>query len=178
LVPHKRVDFIIKAIAALKDPMVNLFIIGNGYERSNLEKLTESLSLTSQVFFFGRVSDEALPSFYNASDAFVTASLHEGVCVPIMESYSAGKPAIVPNNTAMVETAGNGGLTFKENSIDDLAEKIRILKIDKCLRFNLQKNALEIASKRSFESVFKDYERLVREIMNTQTYKKGIFDRV
>jgi glycosyltransferase involved in cell wall biosynthesis len=165
LVPHKRVDFIIRAIAMLKDPSVNLFIVGSGPERHKLENLVKSLSLADYVFFIGAISDEELPYFYGASDAFVTASLHEGVCVPILEAFATGKPAIVPDNTAMPETIENGGLVYASDSVRDLADKIKLLKNDEYLRSNLKKNALAIAAKRSIGKTLVMYDSFLKEIM-------------
>lgn len=165
LVPHKRVDFIIRAIALLKDHSVNFFIVGTGPERGKLENMVKSLNLTDHVFFMGAIPDEDLPDFFSASDAFVTASLHEGVCVPILEALATGKPAIVPDNTAMPETMENGGLVYASNSVRDLADKIKLLKNDENLRSNLKKNALAIAAKRSIGKTPVMYESFLKEIM-------------
>lgn len=166
LVPHKRVDFIIRAIAMLEDPSVNLFIVGSGPERQKLGNLVKSLSLTDHVFFIGAISDEELPAFYNASDAFVTASQHEGVCLPILESFASGKPVIVPDTAAMPETAENGGLVYNPNSVADLVSKIRLLKNDKDIRFTLEKNALEIAARKSIGKTFLEIDFFVKGLLN------------
>lgn len=165
LVPHKRVDFIIKAIATLNDPSVQLLIAGSGEEKGNLESLVKSLGLSAQVVFLGKISDEELPKLYQNSDVFVTASLHEGVCLPILESFATGVPVIIPNNTAMIETAEDGCLIYDEKSVKDLGQKILLMKSDTSLRLTLSERALEIAFQHSPEKLLRNYERLIKRIM-------------
>lgn len=71
-----------------------------------------------KVIFTGKVSDNDLPKYYASSDAFVTASLHEGFCVPIIESFASGKPAVVPDRAAMPEVVADGGLIY-DGSMED-----------------------------------------------------------
>ena len=168
LVPHKRVDFLLRAIALLKDPSIKLFVVGAGSERDKLENAVKSIDLTGQVFFMGAVSDDELPDFFAACDAFVTASLHEGVCVPILEAFASGKSVIVPDNTAMPETMENGGLVYSTNSVIDLAAKIKLLKNDDALRSSLEENALAIAEKWSLKKTLVAYEVFLKEMMETR----------
>jgi glycosyltransferase involved in cell wall biosynthesis len=166
LVPHKRVHFIIAALAKLRDPTVRLLIVGKGSEENRLKKYAESLNLRDQVIFTGPVSDEELPRIYSASDVFVTASLHEGVCVPILESFATGKPVIVPNMTAMPETADGGGLTYNPKSIDDLVNKIKLLKNDEKLRHKLGQRGLQVVADRDIKRVAIEYKNCLEKILN------------
>lgn len=165
LVPHKRVDFLIRAISKLGVPTVHLFVVGDGPEKDKLENYARSLDLSSQIVFTGFVSDEELRHFYSACDVFVTASLHEGVCLPILESFATGKPVIVPDSTAMPETAENGGLVYNGNSVSDLAEKIKILKDDRNLLQTLRKNVLAIAQRKSRRKTAGEYRDYLEKIL-------------
>jgi glycosyltransferase involved in cell wall biosynthesis len=111
------------------------------------------------------VSDEKLPIIYNASDAFVTASLHEGVCIPILESLASGVPVIIPNNTAMIETAGNASLIYDERSIEDFAGKIKLLSANHDLWLKLRENGLAVASNHSPQKLQTDYQLLIEKII-------------
>jgi glycosyltransferase involved in cell wall biosynthesis len=165
LVQHKRVDFLVRAIADLKDSSVNLLVVGDGPERNRLENYANSLGVASQIIFAGRVSDEELPYFYRRCDVFVTASRHEGVCLPILESFASGKPVIVPNVTAMPETAGDGGLLYTAESVTDFVRKIQLLKTDENLRMSLGKKALEIAASKSSDEILLKYAFLIESLM-------------
>jgi len=117
----------------LWDRPVHLTIVGDGPERGRLEKLTEMLSLEGRVTFAGRVPDGDLPGCYRACDAWVTASEHEGFCVPVVEAMACGRPVIVPDITAMPETAGSAGLTYRPGDLAGLVACIDRLMTDRAL---------------------------------------------
>ena len=137
LVGLKHVDDLIKAIASLKSDKVRLMIVGGGPEREPLEALAKKLGVEGMVTFAGWAGDEELPDYYAACDAWVTASRHEGFCVPIVEAMAAGKPVIVPDVAAMPETAGNAGLVYHAEDVEALSGKIEELMRDKGLYMSL-----------------------------------------
>ncbi len=127
LASGKRVDNLIRAMAMMKDRPLVLVIVGGGPERERLEALAGELDVKDAVKFAGRVADEELPDYYRACDAWVTASEHEGFCVPVVEAMAAGKPVIVPDVTAMPETAGTAGLDLSPGDVADLARSVMSL---------------------------------------------------
>lgn len=137
---HKRIDFLINSMEKLND--VILLIVGEGEERDKLKRFVRLLNLQDKVIFVGKVSDEDLPKYYAASDVFVTASLHEGFCVPIIEAFASGKPVIVPDRTTMPEVAGDCGLVY-DGSMEDFIDKINELKRNNVLRKRFGIRALE-----------------------------------
>jgi glycosyltransferase involved in cell wall biosynthesis len=145
----KHVDDLIRAEASLKDERVRLMVVGGGPEREPLEALAKKLGVADRVTFAGRIDDEELPDYYAACDAWVTASRHEGFCVPIVEAMAAGKPVIVPDVAAMPETAGDGGLVYPHEDVNCLIEDVRMLMKDKTAYERLANHASGRA--RSFE---------------------------
>lgn len=160
LAASKRVDFLIKAMPYLDETV--LLIIGDGDEKNKLENLSHSLNLKDKVIFVGSVSDETLPKYYAASDIFVTASLHEGFCVPIIESLASGKPVIVPNRTAMPEVAGDVGLLY-DGSIEEFIKRVEIMKNHES-RVHFSSRAGELAKKFDIKAVSLEYMRLLEKI--------------
>lgn len=51
----------------------------------------------------GYLSDQQYRELISASDFYVNASTGEGLCLPLMEFLSAGKPALAPRHTAMLD---------------------------------------------------------------------------
>lgn len=133
LAPAKRVDRLIRAMALLKGEQVALVIVGGGPEEARLKALAAGLGVGGAVKFAGRVPDAELPDYYAACDAWATASEHEGFCVPIVEAMAAGRPVVVPDVTAMPETAGDAGLVFRPGDIDGLGRCIRAISSDRAL---------------------------------------------
>lgn len=158
LVPSKCVDFLIKAVPNLSKDFL-LVIVGDGKERENLENLVSSLNVLDRVIFAGKVSDEDLPKYYASSNAFVTASLHEGFCVPIIESFASGKPAVAPNRTSMPEVVADGGLIY-DGSMEDFLLKLESLKDQKTLE-TLNRNAYRRIKKYDIERVSEEYLKLI-----------------
>lgn len=169
LVPSKCVDFLIKAIPNLSKDF-SLVIVGDGKERENLENLASSLNVLDRVIFAGKVSDEDLPKYYASSNAFVTASLHEGFCVPIIESLASGKPAVVPNRTSMPEVVADGGLVY-DGSMEDFLLKLESLKDQRTLE-TLNKNAYRRIKMYEVERVSEEYLKLIEYSSDKTWYLK------
>ncbi len=161
LYASKRVDFLIKAIKKLPEDAV-LIVVGRGEEKEELEKLAASLHVEKRIIFAGDVSDEDLPRYYAASRAFVTASLHEGFCVPIAESFASGRPVIVPDRTAMPEVAGDGGLLY-DGSVEGFVKSVEIMRNHE-LWAQLSSRAKEMAKKFDINTIALEYRRSVEEI--------------
>ena len=162
LVPSKQVDFLIKALPSLSEDFI-LVIVGGGIEKENLENLAVSLNVRDRVIFAGRVSDEDLPKYYASSNAFVTASLHEGFCVPIVESLASGKLAVVPDRTSMPEVVANGGLVY-DGSMEDFLSKLESLK-DQAVLDKININVSQIIKKYDVLKVSEAYLKTIEKAM-------------
>lgn len=84
----------------------------------NTEMQRLKLSLGRHVDFTGKVSDQALRTFYGNCDVLATLSEHEGFCVPIVESYYYGLPVLALGSGAIPETVGAGGVLLNYGSRD------------------------------------------------------------
>lgn len=94
--PNKNVDLTIKAFSkAFKNKSnIELYIAGEGSERSKLETLVKDLGVESKVKFLGKVSREDLPDFLKDGDAFVLPSKYETFGVVYIEALACGLPII------------------------------------------------------------------------------------
>ncbi|MDQ3757447.1 MAG: glycosyltransferase family 4 protein [Actinomycetota bacterium] len=117
LLPHKRPDLLIEAFHVLATylvPEAHLVLVGAGrlpaYRRA-LETFVHELNL-AQVWVAGPVSDEELVAFYRRADVFVTASEHEGFCVPLVEAMGFDVPVVARNHAAIPETLGGAGVVL------------------------------------------------------------------
>ena len=94
LEPEKRVEDIIAAVARLKDsyPMLGVVIIGDGSERSRLEKMARDLGIERQVVFSGR--QENARGMLKSAQAYIQASAYEGYGMALVEAALAGLPIV------------------------------------------------------------------------------------
>jgi glycosyltransferase involved in cell wall biosynthesis len=109
MVPRKGFDVLIRAVAAL--PHVHLWLLGDGQERSNLERLADALDVTGRVRFLGW-QDDPRP-FVAASDLFAAASSHEPLGNVILEAWAQQVPVIstkAEGPTWLIEHGQNGWL--------------------------------------------------------------------
>jgi glycosyltransferase involved in cell wall biosynthesis len=121
ILPHKRPDLLLEAYHVLVTtllPEANLVIAGHarnaGYARAFRGQLAE-LSLPNARFLRG-VSDAELVACFEQATAFVTASEHEGVCVPLLEAMSFDRPVVARDYGAIAETMGDAGLLLPSGS--------------------------------------------------------------
>ena len=115
LLPHKRPDLLVQAYHVLTtylDPDARLVLVGPGRlprYRAAVQHYVHELSLPG-AWIAGPVSDAALAAFYRRADAFVTASEHEGFCVPVLEAMAFDLPVLARSCGAVPETAGDAAL--------------------------------------------------------------------
>jgi glycosyltransferase involved in cell wall biosynthesis len=131
LVGKNGIDTLLQAIQLLaRDyPAVECRIVGDGPERSNLERLAASLGLREAVRFCGSVPHEDVPRHLWESDVFVRPSRSEGMGNSFVEAMAAGLPVIGTRVGGIPEIIQDGetGLLAQVNDPADLAEKIRLL---------------------------------------------------
>jgi len=97
LSPEKGLQYLLQAIARLNQQNVKLIIVGDGPLKKKLQKLTDQLGITQQIFFVGAVSHSEIWKWYNASDVFCLPSLWEGCPNVIIESLACGTPVVATN---------------------------------------------------------------------------------
>ena len=101
----KGVDILIDALSKLRDEgyYAHLYIVGDGEERSVLEKSVSATHLGEHVSFVGWASPVEVTSYIRASDALVLPSRSEGMPVVFWESMQMNTPVIVTDVGDMAE---------------------------------------------------------------------------
>ncbi len=101
LKPWKRIELLLEAIASLQDYTVRLLIVGDGIDRSRLERRVRELGVESQVVFAGR--QENVADYLQIMDVF---------CLPSMGLESFGNAAIeaMAKEVPTIVFADGGGL--------------------------------------------------------------------
>lgn len=90
LLSIKKIDSIIKAIGLLSKYNVELTIVGDGPEKSQLMKLTNQLGLTSKINFTGRLKREKVIELMRKHDVFVMISSPETFGLVYIEAMGNG----------------------------------------------------------------------------------------
>lgn len=110
LVPIKGVDVLIRAVAGL--PAVRLWVVGDGPERTALERLAKRLN--ADVRFLGQQTGEAKHRLMHAADLFVSASRPlasgrtEGMPTAVLEALRCGLPVVATRTGGTASLLGQG----------------------------------------------------------------------
>ncbi len=130
LVPHKGIDALLRALAALPADVV-LLVVGRGPTLPNLTSLARRLGVEDRVRFCPNVSDAELPRFLRAADLFVFPSQNrlEGFGLAVAEAMAAGLPVVIADMPGVREVIepGEEGLLVEPLLVSDIVAKVREL---------------------------------------------------
>ena len=144
ILPHKRPDLLLQALYVLTTfliPEANAILVGPTRLRRYrhvVQHFARELGLAPSAWLTGYVTTEQLVAFYRRSDVFVTASEHEGFCVPLLEAMAFDVPVIARARAAIPETLGDAGLLLPaEEDPVLMAEAMAAMATDAGLRGDL-----------------------------------------
>jgi glycosyltransferase involved in cell wall biosynthesis len=169
--PHKRVEWLIEAFAALRREFngIRLDIVGDGPLRNFYEDYARRKGVSSSVTFHGRVNDNVLIGLLKRAYIYVLPSIREGQSITTLEAMAAGTPQVV------VEYDGNGavellresgsGLIVKPSPLS-LADSIRVLLEDRDLWLKLQFNGFKYVKQYSWDRTAEEYYKLYTGILS------------
>ncbi len=142
LVKRKAIDILIRALNKIPSEKFKLYIMGDGPERENLERIVRKLGLNNKVFFLGFVNDEEKYKYLNISDVFALTSMHEGFGIVFMEAMFCGLPVICTNEGGQIDFLKNreNALLINVGDIEACADAILLLHKDKKLHKRLSSN--------------------------------------
>ncbi|MGB9561779.1 MAG: glycosyltransferase family 4 protein, partial [bacterium] len=152
LVERKGIEYLIKAVAMIGDKLdIQLKIIGDGPELSDLQILTKDLSVESRVVFCGRIPDDERNRAYKECDLFVLPACYdrhgdtEGLGTVLLEALSAGKPVIGTNVGGIPDIIKDNqtGLLVPEKNPEALANAIEKILSNRELYIKLARTGFE-----------------------------------
>lgn len=96
LVPHKRVELAIDAVAQLRaeHPGLRLTVVGQGYWEDSLRRHAQSLGVTDAVEFTGFVDEDAKHRLLARSWVALLPSMKEGWGLAVLEAGIHGTPTV------------------------------------------------------------------------------------
>ncbi len=173
LVEKKGVSDLISAFARLPTDVAataQLWIVGDGFLRSHLEKQSRDLGIADQVRFWGVMNNAELPDVYASADVFAAPSVEaesgdtEGQGVVLLEAFAAGVPVVATRVGGIPEVVEDGktGLLVAPQSVDALQSSITRLLTERETRENLTR-----AARRKVEA---DYDWRVIAVRFTDLY--------
>jgi glycosyltransferase involved in cell wall biosynthesis len=133
IVPNKRLEDVIKGFTLYQRhhaPAASLVIVGSdvGFERYRhaLTGLVTRIGARN-VSFTGPISSQARDAWYRRADVYVSMSVHEGFCAPLIEALAHGVPVVARGAGAVPETLGGAGLVVDGADLPLVAEALHEL---------------------------------------------------
>jgi phosphatidylinositol alpha-1,6-mannosyltransferase len=124
-------DDLIAAWSAVRAqaPEAELWMVGDGDDRSRLEDRTRSLGLSAAVRFWGRVSDDDLCTLYRRARLFAMPSRQEGFGLVYAEAMWHGLPCIgsTADAAGQVIVAGETGLLVPFGDVAAISSAVAAL---------------------------------------------------
>ncbi len=142
IAPNKRIEDHIRLAEHYKryvDVSYRFIFVGRydvvpGYYESVRAMVSTYRMLPERFWFTGPVPDRELAAYYRNAHAYVSLSEHEGFCVPLVEAMAMDVPVLAFAETAVPETLGGAGVSFRPKDLEVAAELLGGLIYDEPFR--------------------------------------------
>jgi alpha-1,3-rhamnosyl/mannosyltransferase len=158
--PHKRVDLILRAHAALVGAGTSpphILLVGSRSgdvfhkEAEKLDAIVRDAGTGHLVHWTGFVADEELRPLLAGATALLLPSEAEGFGLPAVEAAACGTPVIATTESPLPDILTGGGLFVKPGDLAGLQDAMRRLLEDPALRATMGRRALEKAAALSWD---------------------------
>lgn len=129
LVDGKRPLDAIKAIERIGNSHLNvqLYICGDGPNRSQLQRYVINRGLLDDVHFLGQVSSDEMPKVYRSADVLLLTSRAEGFPRVVLEAMASGIPVITSDLPQLRQFVQEAGYTVGIGDINGYADRLERL---------------------------------------------------
>ena len=166
LVPKNGVRFFVEARRHLSAD-AQFVVVGDGPERTTLEKQAQDLGLSGAVRFAGAVPNDRLAGVLAAADIVVVPSIVEASSISLLEAMAMEKPCVVTNIPGIDEVASpDRSLMVPPGDPPAIAQAVDLLLSDPSIRATLgRKGRQYVVSERSQKAVAAQILDVYREAL-------------
>ena len=173
--PHKRVDLILRAHAALVGVGTSpphLLLVGSRsgdvFHKAveQLDGIVRDAGTSQLVHWTGFVADDELRPLLGGATALLLPSEAEGFGLPAVEAAACGTPVIATMESPLPDLLTGGGIFVKPGDLAGLQDAMRRLLEDPVLRATMGRRALEKAAALSWDRGAEGALAAIRESAN------------
>lgn len=166
LIEQKGFDVLLEAFASVRRKIpAELWILGEGPQRSALERQIRRLGLDDDAWLSGVLPDPM--EIMGKADLFVLSSRWEGLPTVVIEALASGAPVVAtdcPHGPAEIIEDGVSGLLVPVEDVDQLASAIGRVLSDGDLARRLAAAGRERAQRFSSATVARRYGELFEKL--------------
>ena len=162
----KRIQDIIKIHSRVSKTIdTRLILIGDGPERSSMERLAREEGVEDTTYFLGKIkeTERAL----SAADVYLMTSETESFGVSALEAMAAKVPVVSSNTGGIpeVNTDGVTGFLSDVGNIEEMSDNVIKLLSDQVLYDRVSEAAYQNACKFNINNVLPIYEKLYEDLV-------------
>ncbi|MCI6160800.1 MAG: glycosyltransferase [Prevotella sp.] len=120
---------LIDAMSLLSDDDYELWLVGDGDLRLDMESYVKQNGIKQQVCFWGNRND--IPNILHSADVVCMSSHYEGLSLSSLEGMSVGKPFVATDVDGLREVTQGYGILVPHQDAEALAKVIRQLHDDR-----------------------------------------------
>lgn len=155
-------DTLIRAIALLPT-QYQLWLVGDGVRRAELESVIVSAGVENRVRLLGIRSD--VPQVLKSADVVVMSSHWEGLSLSNIEGMSSGRPFVASDVDGLREVTKGYGVLFPHGDAEALAAIIRHLHDDKAYYDQIADKCYQRAMMFDINKMVDGYESVYKELV-------------
>ena len=127
IVPEKGIHYLIDAYSEVKTDKKLVIAGGASDTDSYYEELRKKASNNENIIFTGFVQGQELEELYSNAYVYVLPSDLEGMPLSLLEAMSYGNCCLTSDIEECADVMEDCGVTFKQSSVEDLANKLQYL---------------------------------------------------
>lgn len=155
LVPYKRIELTVKAVARAKT--LSLLVLGDGEMHGYLDSLGKRL-LKNRYMRLNPSYDQ-MPRYYKSGNVFTLASETEAFGISYLEAMACNLPVVTTCDSSRQEIVGNAGILTNPADIKQYAKDLEI-----AVKTDYRNIPYDQALKFSWNKIAKHYQILIKSL--------------
>lgn len=163
---HKRMDYLIREVASLKDSRIILLILGSMEEDSVSIVDMGNRVLGVDNFFALTVSHDMVEKYLRASDLFVLCSLNEGFGRVLIEAQNAGLVSLVNDSVSFREVLFDFAVYIEMGKSGALASFLKGIEGESIRKSDLERKHDFFYQKYDWRVLKFEYVHMLNSVLN------------
>tara|TARA_B110000503_G_scaffold120877_1_gene183929 strand:- start:4648 stop:5793 length:1146 start_codon:yes stop_codon:yes gene_type:complete len=167
--PVKRLDDVLKIFIEVRKKIpAKLLLVGDGPERSRVEKAAEEMGYRDDVIFIGKIKSPIEP--LRISDLFLLPSATESFGLAALEAMASGVPVVASNTGGLPEVIEHGvsGFLHDVGDIESMAQSAMSVLDNPSYLAQFKAQAIQHSERFNIANILPRYEAIYARLVPTE----------